>query len=88
MLNKKQVEDSEWAMEFLMGNSLQYNTALAFVLDPDLKVTIVYSTEMGDGCWAIVPIADSTFWLDAFPTKEQAEVLCRLMEWPIHKQSD
>lgn len=37
----------------------------------------------GDYLWAILPDIEPEFWLDATPTRAEAQAICAALGWPI-----
>lgn len=72
------VSSSAWAIRFLKDCPTGYNDAIRRSGEP---VEIHQSDETGEMLWAVS--LEDGFWMDAFPTKEEAESLVAEMGWPI-----
>ena len=62
------LEDTEWAREFKRDCPTSYLQAIEYAGTPKML-------------WAIAPVSDPEFWMDAKPTKKEAVALCRKMKW-------
>jgi hypothetical protein len=69
---------SSWAIRLLNECPTVYKEAIRRAGEP---VEIYETDETGDVQWAIT--LEDGFWMDALPTKEEAESLVADMGWPI-----
>lgn len=79
------IEQTEWACRFKAAAPYQYEEALEIA--QRLKAVVIERRDdhgaKGDFLWAIVPDVDPDFWLDAAPTRTEAESICASTGWPI-----
>ena len=69
---------SPWAQRFKRHCPTAYREALRRVGEP----VVIYETdETGERQWAVA--LEDDFWMDGFPTKEEAEALVSEMGWEI-----
>jgi hypothetical protein len=83
---KKDKIESENAMKVALdsGSILQVNKYIKSKVD----VTIYHNNEAGDWQWSIDVNIDPGFWLDAFPTKQEAIKFCKKHGLKITKESN
>ena len=84
-LTIQQIQRSASARRFKMACPGQYEEALALAQNVG-SVSIEQRDDhgaKGDFTWAIIPEANTEFWLDGLVTKEKALALCARMRWPI-----
>jgi hypothetical protein len=55
--------------------------ALKYATDPAERFEVFKSNETGEDVWAIAPVSNIGFWMDAKKTKAAAEKLCVSMGW-------
>lgn len=95
--NKKNIEECEkghkdvqdfiskqpkWGADFVKEVGMSaYKTALELLDESNNQVEIFETDELGEPEWAIVPIENTEFWLNNFPTKKEAENFCKEMGW-------
>lgn len=84
------IEQTSWARMFKrIQPGRVYEEAIRRATSPNFAVKIVYSTETGDPVWAVEAVAeedkadDGGFWMEAFPTKEEALGFCDKMKWRV-----
>ncbi len=78
------LERTTWAKEFKKVTApSSYETAIKYALDPNLRVEIIKTLEMGESAqYAIaIPSHSTHFWMDAKPTHKEAAKLIRTMGW-------
>jgi hypothetical protein len=51
-------------------------------------VSLIHNNENGDWVWAVSVNEDPEFWLDAFPTKEEAVKYCNKHTLPVTEYID
>ncbi len=80
------IHDTPWARRFKKECPTQYKEAIEYASNPDSIYDIIYTDEMGAWEYAIV-CYDSAhgFWMDTFPTKEEAEALMDEMNWKFEE---
>lgn len=77
------IEQTEWARKFALEAHWFYGQAIRIVSSPDFAVRVEYSTETGEHLWAVIAINTDSFWMDAFPTREEAVDFCNKMNWKV-----
>lgn len=80
-MNAQAVIKSAWAKRFEASAPVLFDDALEHVLADGFAVAIVWDAR--ECKYAVAPVHDTEFWLDAFATKREAEALCKEMDWPI-----
>jgi hypothetical protein len=58
-------------------------SAYKYATDPEERFEIFKSNETGEDVWAIAPVSNIGFWMDAKKTKAAAEKLCVSMGWKM-----
>lgn len=77
------IEETEWALNFLEECPTSYQEAIKIASQPDLKVGLYYNKDAGEWAYSIYPIGNMTFWLDSYRTREEAVKLIRKMGWKL-----
>jgi len=83
------IQQTEWAHRFKVGAAYQYQEAIEIAQRLNwvtLERRDDHSSK-GDCLWAILPDVNPEFWLDATPTREEAQQICASMGWPIKETS-
>lgn len=76
-----------WVRRFRISAPVSYARALEYASEPEQQVSIELRNDLCEDkpVWAIVVqeprSGDVDFWMDAFPKKEAAELLCERMGW-------
>ena len=79
-MTRQELEQTEWAKEFL-AEAPDYERAIQYALQEPLLVELIHTDENNDAWeWAIV-VKGTDFWMDAKPTKEEAIELIKQMGW-------
>lgn len=84
-LTLQQIKRSAWARHFKTVCRYQYDEAIRLAQNVGQVVIEQrddHSTK-GDFTWAIIPDANTDFWLDGLGTREKALALCARMQWPV-----
>lgn len=71
-LAREALEQTPWAQAFKKEAPVSYATAIRYALEDKLEVFIDHTTETGEPQWVIRVLDDSSFWMDAVPTKAVA----------------
>jgi hypothetical protein len=79
-LTREQLEKTDWAKRFKADSPVSYAKGIALALQSDLEVGLHFNEEAEDWQWCVVT---DGFWMDAFPTRNQALTLCKEMGWKI-----
>lgn len=79
----QQLEATPWAKAFRLDSPVSYPEALKFAMEPNLEVLLEKTDANGEPAWAIRVFDAPDFWMDALPTKREAQGLCREMGWRI-----
>ena len=83
--NVKKVGGTKWARDYRRDDPDSYGEARRLVSKQYVEVEILEVDDDISHCFAIV--ADVDFWLDSFPTREQAEAQCAKMQWTVVPKS-
>lgn len=65
-----------------------YRQALKLVSDPNFSVYIDHNADLGETSWAIIANETDGFWMDAFPSREEAIEFCKERNWKITSISE
>lgn len=79
-LTREQLENTDWAKRFKEDSPVSYAKGIALALQADFEVGLHFNEEAEDWQWCVVT---DGFWMDAFPTRDQALALCKEMGWKI-----
>jgi hypothetical protein len=82
-LTLQHLESTPWAKAFAADSPVSYKQALAYALQPGLRVFLSHTDENGEMQWAICVEEDPLFWMDAFDTRAEAVALCKTMKWKM-----
>ena len=88
-LSRKELEATEWAMDFKKNNPAHYGLALLYAQTgpKGLRVVLRWNTETGVLMCAVAVFEDESFWMDSFPNRKSARDLCRKMGWRIQMEN-
>lgn len=77
------IEQTEWARKFALDFPWFYDQAIRIVSSPDFAVRVECSTETGERLWAVIATNTDNFWMESFPTREEAIDFCNEMNWKV-----
>lgn len=82
-MDTKRIIDSDWGKRFRLICPSAWEQALKLASQPKVGVDVYLSDETGECQWVVEALDDPGFWLDAFPTQEEALELCKVMGWQV-----
>lgn len=77
------IEHTTWARKFALEAPWFYDQAIRIVSSPDFAVNIAYSLGAGVPRWVIWASTNAYFWMESFPTREEAIDFCNKMKWKV-----
>lgn len=82
-MTREELEKTPWAISFKKESvPSDYRCAIKYALTKK-RMFIEYSTNLNEPAYAIRIINDPDFLMDAKPTREEAEALCKEMGWEV-----
>lgn len=82
------IKSTAWAKKFKRECPLQYDEAIAYATELNLRVAISQTNERDIETMEYAIVVEWTdFRLDAFPTSEESVKLCNRMGWKIINDS-
>lgn len=78
------IKSTAWAKKFKRECPSAYDDAMDYASQPEVKVFIIKNNELDEKVLMYsIEIPMTHFWMDSFPTREEAVKLCEKMGWEI-----